>query len=120
MKTIKTALISVWDKEGIIDFAKFLNDQGVKIISTGGTKKTLEENSIDVISISSITGQKEVMDGRVKTLHPKIFGGILADRDNNSHLKDLNEMNSLCIDVVVVNLYPVSYTHLTLPTTPYV
>ena len=106
MKTIKTALISVWDKEGIIDFAKFLNDQGVKIISTGGTKKTLEENSIDVISISSITGQKEVMDGRVKTLHPKIFGGILADRDNNSHLKDLNEMNSLCIDVVVVNLYP--------------
>ena len=106
MKKIKTALISVWNKDGIVEFAEFLNDHGVKIISTGGTKKTLEQNGIDVISISSITGQKEVMDGRVKTLHPKIFGGILADRDNSFHLKDLNEMESLCIDMVVVNLYP--------------
>ena len=106
MKKINTALISVWDKTGIVDFAKFLSDQDIKILSTGGTKKKLEKNNIDVVSISEITDQKEVMNGRVKTLHPKIFGGILADRNNDSHIKDLEEMNSLCIDIVAVNLYP--------------
>jgi len=106
MKKINTALISVWDKTGVVDFAKFLSDQDIKIFSTGGTKKILEKNNIEVVSISEITDQKEVMNGRVKTLHPKIFGGILADRNNDSHIKDLEEMNSLCIDIVVVNLYP--------------
>ena len=91
MNEIRTALISVWDKTGIVDFAKFLNKKNIKIISTGGTKKILKDNGIDVISISEITNQKEVMNGRVKTLHPKIFGGILANRENKSHIDDLKD-----------------------------
>ena len=89
MNKIRTALISVWDKTGIVDLAKFLNKKNIKIISKDGTKKILKDNGIDVISISEITNQKEVMNGRVKTLHPKIFGGILANRENKSHIDDL-------------------------------
>ena len=84
---IKRALLSVWNKEGILDLAKFLNSNNVEIISTGGTKKILEDNHIKVRSISEITGMDSVMDGRVKTLHPKIFGGILADRNNSKHMQ---------------------------------
>ncbi len=76
MNKIKTALISVWDKTGIVDLAKFLDENNIEIISTGGTKKILEDNGINVTSVSDITKQKEVMNGRVKALHPKIFGGI--------------------------------------------
>ena len=106
MNRIKTALISVWDKTGVIDLAKFLNENNIEIISTGGTKKMLEDNGINVISVSDITNQKEVMDGRVKTLHPKIFGGILADRANENHLDDLLDMGGKTLDLIVVNLYP--------------
>jgi len=103
---LKRALISVWNKDNIVELAKFLVNQKFEIISTGGTKKTLLENNIKVRSISEITNFNEIMDGRVKTLHPKIFAGLLADRDNENHLKDLVSINSSAIDLVVVNLYP--------------
>ena len=106
MNNIKTALISVWDKTGIVDLASFLAENNVEIISTGGTKKILEENNINVTPVNEITQQNEVMNGRVKTLHPKIFGGILADRNNDNHMDDLLEMGGKTIDMVVVNLYP--------------
>ena len=92
MSNIKTALISVWDKTGIVDLANFLAENHIEIISTGGTKKILEENNINVTPVNEITQQNEVMNGRVKTLHPKIFGGILADRNNESHMDDLLKM----------------------------
>ena len=106
MSEIKKALISVWDKTNIIPLAKFLVENDVEIYSTGGTKKILEENNIRVISISKITEQDEIMDGRVKTLHPRIFGGILADRNNEQHIADLSALSSGFIDLVIVNLYP--------------
>ena len=106
MNKIKKALISVWDKTDIIPLAKFLTDNDVEIYSTGGTKKILQKHNINVTSISDITKQDEVMDGRVKTLHPRIFGGILADRKNNQHIADLNDLSSEFIDLVIVNLYP--------------
>ena len=100
------ALLSVWDKTNIVDLAKFLVKNQVEIISTGGTKKTLEDNGIKVISVSDVTEFDEVMNGRVKTLHPKIFGGILADRNNKDHLNDLKKIKGKVIDLIVVNLYP--------------
>jgi len=103
---IKKALISVWDKEGVLELAEFLVKNEVEIISTGGTAKHLVENSIPVTKISKITGMDSVMNGRVKTLNPKIFGGILADRDNEEHLKDLSDLGAPTIDLIVVNLYP--------------
>jgi len=103
---LKRALISVWDKTNIVELSKFLIKNNYEIISTGGTKKLLIENNIDVISISEITESKEMMDGRVKTLHPKIFGGILADRLNQSHMDDLKSINGKTIDLIIVNLYP--------------
>ena len=103
---MKRALLSVWNKENIVELAKFLVDKDFEIISTGGTKKILLDNNIKVTSISDVTSFNEIMDGRVKTLHPKIFGGLLADRNNNNHLKDLESIESSLIDLVVVNLYP--------------
>ena len=103
---IKSALISVWNKDGLDDLVKFLAKNNVEIISTGGTQKYIESIGVDVTPISAITGQSAVMDGRVKTLHPKIFGGILADRNNPSHMVDLKEMGGVPIDLVVVNFYP--------------
>ena len=103
---IKSALISVWNKDGLDDLVKFLAKNNVEIISTGGTQKYIESIGVDVTPISAITGQSAVMDGRVKTLHPKIFGGILADRNNPSHMEDLKEMGGIPIDLVVVNFYP--------------
>ena len=103
---IRRALLSVWNKDGILDLAKFLEDKNIEIISTGGTKKILEENNIKVRSVSDITGMDSVMDGRVKTLDPKIFGGILADRKQIHHLNDLSSIGGLEIDLVVVNFYP--------------
>ena len=102
----KKALVSVWDKTGIVEFCSSLVDRGFDILSTGGTKKILEENNISVTSVSDLTGFASIMDGRVKTLHPKIFGGILADRSNPNHLDDLKLIDSGEIDLVVVNLYP--------------
>ncbi|MEM5017484.1 bifunctional phosphoribosylaminoimidazolecarboxamide formyltransferase/IMP cyclohydrolase [Metabacillus indicus] len=108
--TIKRALISVSDKEGIIPFAAGLVEQGIEVISTGGTKKLLQENNVKVTGISEVTGFPEIMDGRVKTLHPNIHGGLLAVRSNPDHMKQLEENSILPIDLVVVNLYPFKET----------
>lgn len=104
------ALISVSDKEGILSFAKTLDEMNVEIISTGGTAKLLQEEGIKVIPISDVTGFPECLDGRVKTLHPKIHGGILAMRNQPDHIKQLEELEITPIDVVVVNLYPFKKT----------
>ncbi|MFS0862741.1 bifunctional phosphoribosylaminoimidazolecarboxamide formyltransferase/IMP cyclohydrolase [Fredinandcohnia sp. 179-A 10B2 NHS] len=108
--TIKRALVSVSDKEGLVPFVKGLIDHGIEVISTGGTKRMLEENGLSVIGISQVTGFPEIMDGRVKTLHPNIHGGLLAVRENEEHVKQLNEHQISPIDLVVVNLYPFQQT----------
>ncbi len=107
---IKRALISVSDKTGIIEFATELEKLGVEIISTGGTLKRLEEVGITVKSISEVTGFPECLDGRVKTLHPSVHGGLLARRDSEKHMKQLDELGIETIDLVVVNLYPFKET----------
>jgi phosphoribosylaminoimidazolecarboxamide formyltransferase/IMP cyclohydrolase len=110
MLKVKRALISVSDKTGILDFAKELNKLGVEILSTGGTAKLLRENNIPVKEVSEYTGFPEMLDGRVKTLHPKIHAGLLALRNNNEHMNTLKEHNIGLIDMVVVNLYPFEKT----------
>ncbi|MBN1576301.1 MAG: hypothetical protein JW913_07115 [Chitinispirillaceae bacterium] len=107
---IERALISVSDKKGIADFARRLADKGIEILSTGGTSKMLRDNSIPVLSIDSFTGHPEIMDGRVKTLHPKVHGGILALRDNPLHREQMKKNGIKPIDLVVVNLYPFRQT----------
>ena len=102
----KLALLSVSDKTNIVEFAKGIVKNGYDIIATGNTAKILAENNIDVTEISSITGFPEIFDGRVKTLHPKIFGGILFRRDNNSDIKQATDNKIEAIDIVCVNLYP--------------
>ena len=104
------ALISVSDKTGIVDFAKKLEQKGIEIISTGGTYKKLKEEGVNAIEISQLTGFPECLDGRVKTLHPKVHAGILAMRSNSNHMKQLEELNIDTIDFVVVNLYPFKQT----------
>ncbi|MFD3447595.1 bifunctional phosphoribosylaminoimidazolecarboxamide formyltransferase/IMP cyclohydrolase [Microbacteriaceae bacterium 4G12] len=106
----KRALVSVSDKTGIVEFVQGLIEQGVEVISTGGTKKLLEQNGLHVIGISEVTGFPEIMDGRVKTLHPNIHGGLLAVRDNEAHVTQMNELGIQPIDFVVVNLYPFKET----------
>ncbi len=100
------AILSVSDKDGIVPFAKGLAGLGWELFSTGGTKKALAEAAVPVRSISEITGFPEIMDGRVKTLHPAVHGGILARRDNPAHLEELVRQGFEAIDLVVVNLYP--------------
>lgn len=107
---IKRALISVSDKEGIIEFARSLATKNIEILSTGGTAKVLKEAGIEVTDVSDYTGFPEMMDGRVKTLHPKIHGGLLAVRDNSEHMARAEENNIGMIDLVVVNLYPFKKT----------
>ncbi len=107
---IRTALISVSDKTGVVDFAKNLSAMGVKIISTGGTAKILTQAGIDVISVDSITGFPEMMDGRVKTLHPKIHGALLGIRDNAEHQAAMKKHGIEPIDMVCINLYPFEQT----------
>lgn len=104
------ALISVSDKNGIVEFAKKLQELGVQIISTGGTHKTLEQAGVKVTGISEVTGFPECLDGRVKTLHPNIHAGLLAIRSNPEHMKQLEELKIETIDIVVVNLYPFKET----------
>ena len=106
MGEIKRAIISVYDKSWVVDFAKGLCELGVTILSTGGTARVLKEEGIDVIDIAEYTGFPEMLDGRVKTLHPRIHGGILARRDKPEHLRQLEENNIEPIDMVVINLYP--------------
>ncbi|ADK13927.1 MULTISPECIES: bifunctional phosphoribosylaminoimidazolecarboxamide formyltransferase/IMP cyclohydrolase [Clostridium] len=103
---IDRALISVYNKNGLLDLAKFLINRGVEIISTGGTYRYLVENNIKVTEVSKVTGFDEILDGRVKTLHPVIHGGILAKRDNKEHMDTIKSKNIKPIDMVVVNLYP--------------
>lgn len=110
MTKIKRALISVSDKAGIVDFALGLHNLGVEILSTGGTAKALREAKIPVIEVSDYTGFPEMLDGRVKTLHPRIHGGLLALRDNPEHMESLKNHNIGLIDMVVVNLYPFEKT----------
>ncbi|BAQ50499.1 phosphoribosylaminoimidazolecarboxamide formyltransferase/IMP cyclohydrolase [Streptococcus pyogenes] len=106
----KRALISVSDKSGIVDFAKELKNLGWDIISTGGTKVTLDDAGVETIAIDDVTRFPEMMDGRVKTLHPNIHGGLLARRDADSHLQAAKDNNIELIDLVVVNLYPFKET----------
>lgn len=103
---LKRALISVFNKEGVVELAQFLVNKGVEVISTGGTYKHLKENNIPVIEVNEVTGFDEILDGRVKTLHPLIHGGILAIRENDEHMKVIKEKGIQPIDIVVVNLYP--------------
>jgi phosphoribosylaminoimidazolecarboxamide formyltransferase / IMP cyclohydrolase len=104
--SIERALISVSDKQGVVDFARSLNAFGIEILSTGGTAKTLKENSVPVVSVDAYTGHPEIMDGRVKTLHPRVHGGILSIRDNQAHQRQMAQNGIKPIDLVVVNLYP--------------
>ena len=105
MRRIERAIISVTDKSGIVDFAKALARMGVEILSTGGTAKALREGGLSVIDISKYTGFPEMLDGRVKTLHPKVHGGILGIRDNPEHIRMMVENEIKNIDLLVVNLY---------------
>lgn len=102
----KTSLISVYDKTGVVDFAKELSSLGIEIISTSGTASLLQKSGIKVTQVSELAKHKEILDGRVKTLHPQIFGGILSVRSNKKHSKELQENNIKNIDIVAVNLYP--------------
>ena len=104
------ALISVSDKTGIVEFASKLNEMGIEIVSTGGTYNKLKEAGLPVIGISEVTGFPECLDGRVKTLHPKIHAGLLAMRANEEHMKAVKELGVDLIDLVVVNLYPFKQT----------
>lgn len=110
LRTIRRALLSVSDKTGIIEFARALRGFGVELISTGGTAKALREAGVDVRDISDVTGFPEMMDGRVKTLHPRIHGGLLAVRNNEEHMAAMREHGIEPIDMVVVNLYPFEQT----------
>ncbi|WP_075572125.1 IMP cyclohydrolase [Megasphaera coli] len=107
---IKRALLSVSDKTGITELGKELAALGVEIISTGGTMKTLQAAGIPVKAVQDVTGFPEMMDGRVKTLHPKIHGAILAMRDNKEHVRAMAEHGIVPVDLVVVNLYPFEAT----------
>src|SRR5882672_1364342 len=108
---IRRALIAVYDKTGIVDFARALVDEfAIEIISTGGTAKHLKDAGIPVTLVEEITGFPEMLDGRVKTLHPKIHAAILADRDNPEHMRQLEQHGIKPIDMVVVNLYPFEKT----------
>src|SRR6266700_6055109 len=107
---IRRALLSVSDKTGIVDFARELKRFDVEIISTGGTAKALRNAGIEVRDVSDVTGFPEMMDGRVKTLHPKIHGGLLGLRDNALHQAAMREHGIQPIDMVVINLYPFEQT----------
>ncbi|HID60589.1 MAG TPA: bifunctional phosphoribosylaminoimidazolecarboxamide formyltransferase/IMP cyclohydrolase, partial [Hadesarchaea archaeon] len=107
---VTRALISVSDKAGVVELAKGLQKLGIEIISTGGTAKVLKENGVKVKDVSEVTGFPEMLGGRVKTLHPKIHGGILAVREKNKHMQELKERGIQPIDLVVVNLYPFEET----------
>src|SRR5438067_4367852 len=111
LRPIRRALLSVSDKTGLVDFARELvSKYGVELIATGGTKKALADARLPVKDVSELTGFPEILDGRVKTLHPAIFAGLLAKRDKPAHMKTLAEHNLPEIDLVVCNLYPFEQT----------
>ena len=104
------AILSVYDKTGVIELGKSLSDSGLEIISTGGTYKQLSDSNIKVTAVKEVTDFPEILDGRVKTLHPKIYGGILARRNNENDMAQLSDHAISTIDLVAVNLYPFSQT----------
>src|SRR5688572_8168677 len=106
MRRIERALISVYDKTGVVEFARLLADLKVEIISTGGTARLLASEGIPVREVSDLTGFPEILDGRVKTIHPHIAGGLLAIRENTQHMKQVGQHNVELIDLVCVSLYP--------------
>src|SRR3984893_8880465 len=110
LRNIRRALLSVSDKTGLVDLARTLVDFKVELISTGGTRKALAEAGLPVRDISEVTGFPEILDGRVKTLHPRVHGGILAVRDNPEHQATLKAQGIVPIDLVVCNLYPFEAT----------
>ena len=110
MRKVKRALISVSDKSGIVGLARALADMKVEILSTGGTARTLRQNEIKIVDVSDYTGFPEMLDGRIKTLHPKIHGGLLGQRENPDHVKTMAKHGINPIDMVVVNLYPFEAT----------
>ena len=110
LRRVSRALLSVSDKDGLIDFARALAGLGVEIVSTGGTRKALADAGVKVIDVSELTGFPEMMDGRVKTLHPKVHGGLLAIRDNKEHAGAMKAHDIRAIDLLVVNLYPFEAT----------
>ena len=106
------ALISVFDKSGIVDFAAALHNLGVEIVSSGGTAKEIAGAEIPVVDVAEFTGYPPMLGHRVVTLHPKVHGGILADRRDAEHLQDLETHSIDLIDIVVTNLYPLSLIHI--------
>jgi phosphoribosylaminoimidazolecarboxamide formyltransferase/IMP cyclohydrolase len=110
MSKIKRAIISVSNKKGIEELAKSLNSMGIEILSTGGTAKTLRDANIPVKDVSEYTGFPEMLDGRVKTLHPRVHGGLLSRRDNPKDMEEIKKHGIDTIDMVVVNLYPFEET----------
>src|SRR6185436_3543383 len=110
LRKIRRALISVSDKTGIVDFARELRNFGVEIISTGGTAKALREAGVEATDVSEVTGFPEMMDGRIKTLHPKIHGALLGLRDKDQHVAAMREHGIEPIDLVAINLYPFEQT----------
>jgi phosphoribosylaminoimidazolecarboxamide formyltransferase/IMP cyclohydrolase len=110
MSRVKRALISVSNKKGVTELAKVLADMGVEILSTGGTAKTLRDAGITVKDVSEHTGSPEMLDGRVKTLHPRIHGGLLSRRDNPKDMEEIRKYGIEMIDMVIVNLYPFEET----------
>src|SRR3981189_3107828 len=105
MSKIQRAILSVTDKSGLVDFARKLAGMGVELVSTGGTARLLREAGISVKDISELTGFPEMLDGRVKTLHPMVHGGILHRRENPAHVSSIEEHGIVPIDMIVVNLY---------------
>src|SRR6476661_1619658 len=103
---ITRALLSVSDKSGLVGFAKALTDHGIELVSTGGTAKALKDAGLTVVDVAELTGFPEMMDGRVKTLHPKVHGGLLAIRDNKEHAGSMQAHGIKPIDLLVVSLYP--------------
>jgi len=110
LRRIARALISVSDKTGLIEFARGLVSHGVELVSTGGTAKAIKDAGLKVMDVSKLTGFPEMMDGRVKTLHPKVHGGLLAIRDNREHAAAMGTHGIRPIDLLVVNLYPFEAT----------
>jgi phosphoribosylaminoimidazolecarboxamide formyltransferase/IMP cyclohydrolase len=110
LRRVRRALLSVWDKTGLVEFARELRGFGVELLSTGGTAKALRDAGLEVRDVSEVTGFPEMLDGRVKTLHPRIHGGLLAVRDDESHVAALREHGIEQIDLVVINLYPFEET----------
>ena len=109
-KTIKTALISVFHKDGLDDLLAKLHEDGVKFLSTGGTQKFIESLGYECQTVESVTTYPSILGGRVKTLHPKVFGGILARRDNEGDVAQMQEYDIPAIDLVIVDLYPFEQT----------